>query len=210
MLFYFNILVVQFLASQRKFIKMKKNNIAIIASMVLASITLVSCSSSIALTKVDDSREVKLPFSEKEYKTNAEFLRARANGESRDLQGGEMIARHNAEAVLANTIGTAIKGVTEQYFQNTSDNNSNDFSNKFESTTRSITNEAISNIKIVDTKTLKKANGVYDTWMVIEVSKKSILAGTLKAMSNQKAFKLESDQAKFREIFEQEMSKLDN
>lgn len=200
----------QFLASQRKFIKMKKNNIAIIASMVLASITLVSCSSSIALTKVDDSREIKLPFSEKEYKTNAEFLRARANGESRDLQGGEMIARHNAEAVLANTIGTAIKGVTEQYFQNTSDNNSNDFSKKFESTTRSITNEAISNIKIVDTKTLKKANGVYDTWMVIEVSKKSILAGTLKAMSNQKAFKLESDQAKFREIFEQEMSKLDN
>jgi hypothetical protein len=210
LLFYFNILVVQFLASQRKFIKMKKNNIAIIASMVLASITLVSCSSSIALTKVDDSREVKLPFSEKEYKTNAEFLRARANGESRDLQGGEMIARHNAEAVLANTIGTAIKGVTEQYFQNTSDNNSNDFSKKFESTTRSITNEAVSNIKIVDTKTLKKANGVYDTWMVIEVSKKSILAGTLKAMSNQKAFKLESDQAKFREIFEQEMSKLDN
>jgi len=210
LLFYFNILVVQFLASQRKFIKMKKNNIAIIASMVLASITLVSCSSSIALTKVDDSREIKLPFSEKEYKTNAEFLRARANGESRDLQGGEMIARHNAEAVLANTIGTAIKGVTEQYFQNTSDNNSNDFSKKFESTTRSITNEAISNIKIVDTKTLKKANGVYDTWMVIEVSKKSILAGTLKAMSNQKAFKLESDQAKFREIFEQEMSKLDN
>ena len=210
MLFYFNILVVQFLASQRKFIKMKKNNIAIIASMVLASITLVSCFSSIALTKVDDSREVKLPFSEKEYKTNAEFLRARANGESRDLQGGEMIARHNAEAVLANTIGTAIKGVTEQYFQNTSDNNSNDFSKKFESTTRSITDEAISNIKIVDTKTLKKANGVYDTWMVIEVSKKSILAGTLKAMSNQKAFKLESDQAKFREIFEQEMSKLDN
>jgi hypothetical protein len=201
---------VQFLASQRKFIKMKKNNIAIIASMVLASITLVSCFSSIALTKVDDSREVKLPFSEKEYKTNAEFLRARANGESRDLQGGEMIARHNAEAVLANTIGTAIKGVTEQYFQNTSDNNSNDFSKKFESTTRSITDEAISNIKIVDTKTLKKANGVYDTWMVIEVSKKSILAGTLKAMSNQKAFKLESDQAKFREIFEQEMSKLDN
>lgn len=200
----------QFLASQRKFIKMKKNNIAIIASMVLASITLVSCSSSIALTKVDDSREIKLPFSEKEYKTNAEFLRARANGESRDLQGGEMIARHNAEAVLANTIGTAIKGVTEQYFQNTSDNNSNDFSKKFESTTRTITNEAISNIKIVDTKTLKKANGVYDTWMVIEVSKKSILAGTLKAMSNQKAFKLESDQAKFREIFEQEMSKLDN
>jgi hypothetical protein len=201
---------VQFLASQRKFIKMKKNNIAILASMVLASITLTSCPSSIALTKVDDSREIKLPFSEKEYKTNAEFLRARANGESRDLQGGEMIARHNAEAVLANTIGTAIKGVTEQYFQNTSDNNSNDFSKKFESTTRSITNEAISNIKIVDTKTLKKANGVYDTWMVIEVSKKSILAGTLKAMSNQKAFKLESDQAKFREIFEQEMSKLDN
>jgi hypothetical protein len=29
-------------------------------------------------------------------------------------------------------------------------------------------------------------------------------------MSNQNAFKLESDQAKFRQIFEQEMAKLDN
>ena len=189
---------------------MKKNNIVIASSFLLAAFTLSACSSTMSLTKVEESREVKLPFSEKEYKTNAEFIRARANGESRDLQGGEMIARHNAEGVLGNTIGTVVKGVTEQYFQNTSDNNSNDFSKKFESTTRTVTNEALSNIRVVDTKTLRKANGVYDTWMVIEVSKKSLLAGTLKAMTNQKAFKLESDQAKFRQIFEQEMSKLDN
>lgn len=182
----------------------------VLSSLLIVMVTLNACTSSIALTKVEESREVKLPFSEKEYKTNSEFLRARANGESRDLQGGEMIARHNAEAVLANTIGTVMKGVTEQYFQNTSDNNSNDFSKKFESTTRSITNETLSNIKVVDTKTLKKSNGVYDTWIVIEVSKKSLLAGSLKAMSNQKIFKLESDQAKFREIFEQEMAKFEN
>lgn len=126
------------------------------------------------------------------------------------MQGSEAIARHNAESVLANTIGATMKGVTEQYFQNTSDNNSNDFSKKFEATTRTITNEALSNIKVVETKTLMKANGVYDTWMVVEVSKKSLLAGSLKAMSSSKAFKLESDQAKFREIFDKEMSKLDN
>jgi hypothetical protein len=189
---------------------MKKSNIFLFLSLILTSTTLISCSSTISLAKVEESREVKLPFSEREYKSNNEFIRARANGESRDLQGGEMIARHNAEGVLANTIGTTIKGVTEQYFQNTSDNNSNDFSKKFESTTRTITNEAVSNIKVVDTKTLRKANGVYDTWIVIEISKKSLLAGALKAMSSQNAFKLESDQAKFRQIFDQEMAKLDN
>lgn len=189
---------------------MKNNNILALAGLIVASITLTACPGPTVLSKIEESKEVKLPFSEKEYKTNAEFIRARSNGESRDLQGGEMIARHNAEAVLANTIGTVVKGVTELYFQNTSDNNSNDFSKKFETTTRTVTNEALSNIKVVDTKTFRKANGVYDTWMVIEVSKKSLLAGTLKAMSNQKAFKLESDQAKFREIFEQEMSKLEN
>lgn len=189
---------------------MKKNAILVLSSLIILSVILTACTSSMPLTKVQESKEVKLPFSEKEYKSNNEFIRARANGESRDLQGGEMIARHNAEAVLANTIGAAIKGVTEQYFQNTSDNNSNDFSKKFESTTRTITNESISNIKVVDTKTLLKSNGVYDTWMVIEVSKKSLLANSLKAMSNNKAFKLESDQAKFRDIFEKEMAKLEN
>lgn len=91
---------------------MKNCNIILLSGLILASTTLISCSSSISLTKVEDSREVKLPLSEKEYKTNNEFIRARANGESRDLQGGEMIARHNAQGVLANTIGAAIKGVT--------------------------------------------------------------------------------------------------
>ena len=109
---------------------MKKSNIFLFLSLILTSTTLISCSSTISLAKVEESREVKLPFSEREYKSNNEFIRARANGESRDLQGGEMIARHNAEGLLANTIGTTIKGVTEQYFQNTSDNNSNDFSKK--------------------------------------------------------------------------------
>lgn len=58
---------------------MKKNSLLVLASVVTLSAAFTSCSSPIALTKVQESKEIKLPFSEKEYKTNSDFVRARSN-----------------------------------------------------------------------------------------------------------------------------------
>ena len=63
---------------------------------------------------------------------------------------------------------------------------------------------------VMDKKVLLKPSNIYDFWIVIEVSKKSLLEGATKAMSTSKKLQLEADKVKFREIFENEMNKIDN
>jgi hypothetical protein len=64
-------------------------------------------------------------------------------------------------------------------------------------------------VNVLDKKVLLKSNNIYDIWVVIEVSKKSLLEGATKAMSNNKKLQLEADKIRFREIFESEMNKID-
>ena len=47
-------------------------------------------------------------------------------------------------------------------------------------------------------------------WVVIETSSKGVADRAVKGLSSSKALKVESDLEKFRKVFEEEMSKLDN
>lgn len=155
--------------------------------------------------------EIKsVPFSGKEFKTNAEFIRVVESGESRDLQLSGEIALTNAQSKMATLLKTKLEKVADAYSQNISDANSNDFSKKFESNTRAIINQTLTDVTELDKKYFKKTNGVYQTWIVLQISKKAALSTVMNNMSSQKLLKLESDQAKFREIFDKEMSKLEN
>lgn len=190
---------------------MKRNSLLVLSSLLAASLVLTACPSSTRLTTSEDMTEIKnIPFSGKEFKTNAEFIRVVESGESRDLQLSGEIALTNAQGKMATLLKTKLEKVADAYAQNTSDANSNDFSKKFETNTRAIVSQTLTDVTELDKKYFKKTNGVYQTWIVLQVSKKAALAAAMNGMSSQKLLKLESDQAKFREIFDREMSKLDN
>jgi hypothetical protein len=103
-----------------------------------------------------------------------------------------------------------VKNVAEDYSKNISDANSNEFTSSFETQGRVIVKESLAMINVLDKKVLLKPSNIYDFWIVIEVSKKSLLEGATKAMSTSKKLQLEADKVKFREIFENEMNKIDN
>jgi hypothetical protein len=111
---------------------------------------------------------------------------------------------------MATLLRTKLEKVADAYAQNVSNEGSNDFSKKFESNARVIVSQTLSDVTELEKKNFKKSNGVYQTWIVLQVSKKAALAAAMNGMSSQKLLKLESDQARFREIFDKEMSKLDN
>jgi hypothetical protein len=115
----------------------------------------------------------------------------------------------NAQTNLATRINSLVKNVAEDYSKNISDANSNEFTSSFETQGRVITNESLSMVNVLDKKVLLKSNNIYDIWVVIEVSKKSLLEGATKSMSNNKKLQLEADKIRFREIFESEMNKID-
>ena len=115
-----------------------------------------------------------------------------------------------AQTNLATRINSLVKNVAEDYSKNISDANSNEFTSSFETQGRVIVKESLAMINVLDKKVLLKPSNIYDFWIVIEVSKKSLLEGATKAMSTSKKLQLEADKVKFREIFENEMNKIDN
>lgn len=179
----------------------------LIAAIVLST---VGCSSSKSLQSTTESVQIKLPFSEKEYKTDKEYIRVVANGESPNLALAEKIATANAQNKMTRLISSVVKNTTENYANQSSDQTNMDFSQNFQVIERTVSNETLTNIKVLDSKVFQKPSKIYDYWVVIEVSRKSLAEGAVNKMSSSKILKLESDQAKFRKIFDEEMSKLNN
>ena len=123
---------------------MKRNSLLVLSNVLAASLMLTACSSSTRLTTSEDMTEIKnVPFSGKEYKTNAEFIRVVESGESRVLQLSGEIALTNAQGKMATLLKTKLEKVADAYSQNTSDATSNDFSKKYESNTRVIVNQTL-------------------------------------------------------------------
>ena len=59
-------------------------------------------------------------------------------------------------------------------------------------------------------KLFKETNGSYSYWVVIEVSKKSILEAVNDKISKNEKLQLDYDKKKFEDIFNSEMEKLSN
>lgn len=160
------------------------------------------------IQKETGAKEITLPFSSKEYKTNEEFFRARNVGKSPDLATAKKIAMNNAKSELASNIQTTIKKVTDQYTNQRTVGNKQEFENKFEELSREVTNLTIGNIVVKDEKVFKEEDGTFTYWVAIEADKKTIFDNIEQKISNDAKLKLDYDKKKFEEIFNAEMKKL--
>lgn len=178
--------------------------------IVATSLVAVSCKSKKAtpIQKETGAKEIALPFSSKEYRTDEDFFRAKNVGKSPDLATAKKIALNNAKSELASNIQTTIKKVTDQYTNQRTVGNKQEFENKFEELSREVTNLTISNIRVKDEKVFKEEDGSYTYWVAIEADKKTIFDNIEKKISNDAKLRLDYDKKKFEEIFNAEMKKL--
>jgi hypothetical protein len=177
---------------------------------IAASLMATGCKSKKAtpIQKETGAKEITLPFSSREYKTDEDFFRARNVGKSPDLATAKKIALNNAKSELASNIQTTIKKVTDQYTNQRTISNKQEFENKFEELSREVTNLTISNIRVKDEKVFKEEDGSYTYWVAIEADKKNIFDNIERKISNDAKLKLDYDKKKFEEIFNAEMKKL--
>jgi len=182
----------------------------ILVPVIATSLVAVSCKSKKAtpIQKETGAKEITLPFSSKEYRTDEDFFRAKNMGKSPDLATAKKIALNNAKSELASNIQTTIKKVTDQYTNQRTVSNKQEFENKFEELAREVTNLTISNIRVKDEKVFKEEDGSYTYWVAIEADKKTIFENIEKRISNDAKLRLDYDKKKFEEIFNEEMRKL--
>jgi hypothetical protein len=175
------------------------------------SLLAVSCKSKkpVTVAKQEGLIEITTPFDSKEYRSDEENFRSKQSGKSPDLATAKKIAYQNARAEMAANINATVKRVTDQYTNQRTVGNAQEFENKFEELSREVVNLEMSNVKELGQKTFQDpSDKAYIVWIALESNKKSVLEKIDAKISNDSKLKLDYDKQKFQQIFDAEMKKL--
>ena len=187
---------------------MKFKSLLITIAISGIMMTATSCKTTQKLEKTTGAIEITIPFSESKYKTDKDFFRAKQSGKSQDLATSKKIALQNAKSELAGNIKAVIKRVTDQYTNQRTVGDKQDFENKFEELAREVVDQTLTDVRIIDEKIFKETDGRFSYWVAIETSKESILDGVVSKISKNEKLQLDYDKKKFEEVFNSEMEKM--
>jgi hypothetical protein len=152
--------------------------------------------------------EISVPFSSKEFRSDENNFRSKQVGKSPDIATAKKIAFQNAKAEMAGNINSTVKRVTDQYTNQRTVGNTQEFENKFEELAREVVNMEMSNVKEIGEKIFKEPDGGYSYWIAIEANKKDVFDKLDAKISSDAKLKLDYDKQKFQQIFDSEMKKL--
>ena len=167
-----------------------------------------SCKSKKSIAQTTGAVEITVPFSGNDYSSDKDNFRAKSSGNSPDLTTSKKIALQNAKSEMAGLIQTTIKKVTDQYTNQRTIANAQEFTNKFEELAREVTNQQLTDVRIIGEKIFQEKNATYTYWVAIEANKDGVWNGINKSVSDNKKLEQDYDKKKFEEIFNQEMDKL--
>lgn len=188
---------------------MKKTS-RIAFTLVVFSICLYNCKTTTPITEKTNAEEVELPFTSKEFRTDKENFRASQTGLSPDLATSKKIALQNAKTELASNVQTTIKAVTDNYTNQRTFNDRQEFENKFEELSRQVTNQQLTNVKIIGEKSFIEADGRYRYYIAIEMSMDAMKNQLYKGISNDEKLQLDFDKYLFEKVLNEEMEKFEN
>ena len=128
-----------------------------------------SCTSSIL------GKKIKEPFSGRAYESNNRFFRGTGKGESSQDNIARGKADIEAKAQLASQVQTTVKEVSDQYLGQTSNENSADVADKFQSLVREVMNTDIADVrKIGEEKFYNEKEKKYTVFIAYEIKKNAM------------------------------------
>ena len=187
-----------------------KNKLLFLGLLAIVPFLFHHCKSTKSIAETTNAEEIKLPLSESKYQTDKDYFRAVQSGLSPDLATAKKIALQNAKTELASNVQTVIKAVTDNYTNQRTVGNKMEFENKFEELSRQVTNQKLTNIKVLGEKSFREQDGRYTYWVAIEMPKDELLDDISSEISKDEKMQLDFDKYQFEKILEQEMEKFEN
>jgi hypothetical protein len=175
---------------------------------IVILISMTSCGSSKKVSYTKEKKEIKMPLSGSDFRTNGEYFRVVSHGESPDLTMAEKIAMSNARAQMAMQIQTLVKAVNENYSNQIKDDNAFQTGQSFESLSRDVANQILPNIAVKESKVLMGETNIYEYWVCVEISKKDLKNRSMQQMTSGSESKILKNKETFQRIFDEEMNKL--
>lgn len=188
--------------------KMKTSKLLLIPAIAVISLSACKSKKATPIQKETGAVEITVPFSSKEYRSDENFFRAKQSGKSPDQATAKKIAYQNARNEMAANINATVKRVTDQYTNQRTVGNAQEFENKFEELAREVVSLQLGNVKEIGEKIFKETDGSYTYWIAIEAGKKEVFERIDAKISNDAKLKLDYDKQKFQQIFDAEMKKL--
>jgi hypothetical protein len=152
--------------------------------------------------------KISIPFSSGQYKSDNEYFRKTASGNSPDMQYAKELALLNAKAGMTADIKSLVQRVTDQYKNQRTINNKAEFELKAEQRILESFSEIIANVKDLGEELMKETDGTFTYYVAIEVAKDEVFKQIDSKINSDDKLQLDYDKYKFQEIFNSEMEKL--
>jgi len=142
-----------------------------------------------------------------EYYSTKDSFRSTATGESMDRETAKKKARSNASSELAKTISATLKIVGDNYVNSTEFNNKEEVTETFQELSRTVVDQQLSGAIEICEKLTQRPDGVYVSYVAIELSGSKIAESYNNSLSQNEKLKADYNYEKFKETFEQEMER---
>lgn len=174
--------------------------------LVAGVMSFSSCNKKSAVTS--SAKEVSIPFDGSKYRSDKDYFRARGTGTSPDLSTSKKIAMQNGRTEMAASIEAVLKAVTDQYTNQRTFSNAQEFNSRFEELSRTVVNQTLNDVRVMDEKAFEQEDGRFQYWVALEMSREALSKSINDRVSREDALRQDFDRQKFQEIFDAEMNKL--
>ena len=126
---------------------------------------------------VSAQTEVKIPFTEAQYQTDINYLRARGVGTHAKQDVARKIAMLNAKAEIAAQVNDLIESVSQKFLEQTHSIIAQEYKTSFLEQTTSIVQQNLKGVRIIPgaEKLIQEDNGNYTYYVVMEYKKEELI-----------------------------------
>jgi hypothetical protein len=206
---------------------MKKRVLRMAALVVMAGVMTTACGGSKKIATVpvsvtdasgmkksfNDVAEVEIttPCTGEGFYSTADLIRSTGIGESMDQQMAKRMSRQAALEDMGTKIGAAVSALIMDYYKSTKQAMTEDLKRRFEGGTDIVVKERISGYRtICEKNTRNPQNGNYKCYMAIELGSGDVAKAVHNKLSDDQILRVDYDFEKFRQRFNEELSKQDS
>lgn len=188
---------------------MKREKLSILLSILFVSTLFVftQCGSKSDLPSGEE--RVTILCSGPEYRSDSEYFRANSTADSPNMANSKRMALSNARAELAGQMEVTVKAVIDNYVQDVTIGDMQEFQQRYEGMSREVINQKLTGTRIICEEVTRTPEGRYRTYVAIELSGSEILDAMNERISRDDRLRLDYDYDRFKNTFNEEMKNME-
>ncbi len=188
---------------------MKSQNLSLVITFLVISVALLLSQCRSKEEVPAGETRVEVLCSGPEYRSDSEYFRANSVAESPNQANSKRMALSNARSELAGQMEVTVKAVIDNYVQDITVGDRQEFSQRYEGLSREVINQKLTGTRVICEELTRTEDGRYKTYIAIELMGDEIFSAMNDRITNDERLRLDYDYEKFKETFNEEMKNME-